>query len=244
MTTGEKLSSLRKQNNYTQEELADIMNVSRQSVSRWESDIAFPETEKLIALSKLYNCSIDYLLQNDNDERGTCTVVNNKEEVKSSYNKKRLPLVLTTLGTYLALLVTFTTKWFRGDFQQHIKVPVGNGYYYQSTGVTYYLNANFYELFKIEGNPFTNAQAIKIFAIISFAFSASILLTSFIYAFVDAKFFKVIIRVANCAFLVLFAILLLLAHSIGWTASPIIALALVLIQVVVQYAIPQIRKTR
>jgi transcriptional regulator with XRE-family HTH domain len=42
MTTGEKLSSLRKQNNYTQEELADIMNVSRQSVSRWESDIAFP----------------------------------------------------------------------------------------------------------------------------------------------------------------------------------------------------------
>ena len=79
MTTGEKLSNLRKQNNYTQEELADIMNVSRQSVSRWESDIAFPETEKLIALSKLYNCSIDYLLQNDNDERGTCTVVNNKE---------------------------------------------------------------------------------------------------------------------------------------------------------------------
>ena len=43
MTTGEKLSSLRKQNNYTQEELADMMNVSRQSVSRWESDIAFPE---------------------------------------------------------------------------------------------------------------------------------------------------------------------------------------------------------
>ena len=51
MTTGEKLQKLRKDNNYTQEELADIMNVSRQSISKWESDVAFPETEKLIALS-------------------------------------------------------------------------------------------------------------------------------------------------------------------------------------------------
>ena len=62
MTIGEKLQQLRKDSNYTQEELADIMNVSRQSISKWESDVAFPETEKLITLSKLYQCSIDYLL--------------------------------------------------------------------------------------------------------------------------------------------------------------------------------------
>ena len=68
MTTGEKLQKLRKENNYTQEELAEIMNVSRQSISKWESDIAFPETEKLIALSKLYHCSIDYLLNSENNE--------------------------------------------------------------------------------------------------------------------------------------------------------------------------------
>ena len=42
--------------------------VSRQSVSKWESDIAFPETEKLIALSKLYHCTIDYLLNIDNND--------------------------------------------------------------------------------------------------------------------------------------------------------------------------------
>ena len=58
MTTGEKLSKLRKENEYTQEELAEIMSVSRQSISKWESDVAFPETEKLVTLSKLYHCSI------------------------------------------------------------------------------------------------------------------------------------------------------------------------------------------
>ena len=46
MTLGEKLSKLRKEYNYTQEQLADILGVSRQSISKWESDIAYPETDK------------------------------------------------------------------------------------------------------------------------------------------------------------------------------------------------------
>lgn len=65
MTFGEKLSNLRKELNYTQEQLADILGVSRQSISKWESDIAFPETEKLIKISKLFSCSVDYLLNDD-----------------------------------------------------------------------------------------------------------------------------------------------------------------------------------
>lgn len=62
MTTGEKLAALRRKKRITQEELAETLNVSRQSVSRWEMDIAFPETDKLIKLSKLFECSIDFLL--------------------------------------------------------------------------------------------------------------------------------------------------------------------------------------
>lgn len=62
MTTGEKIAALRKKKNLTQEQLAEILNVTRQSVSRWEMDVAFPETEKLIKLSRLLDCSIDYLL--------------------------------------------------------------------------------------------------------------------------------------------------------------------------------------
>ena len=69
MTLGEKLSKLRKENNYTQEQLADVLGVSRQSISKWESDIAYPETEKLIELGKLFECSMDYLLKEDITEK-------------------------------------------------------------------------------------------------------------------------------------------------------------------------------
>lgn len=62
MTTGEKLALLRKKKGMTQEELSETLQVSRQSVSRWEMDAAFPETDKLIKLSKLFDCSIDFLL--------------------------------------------------------------------------------------------------------------------------------------------------------------------------------------
>ena len=65
MTTGEKLAMYRKQNNYTQEQLAELLGVSRQAISKWESNTAYPETEKLIKLSKLYECSLDYLLKEE-----------------------------------------------------------------------------------------------------------------------------------------------------------------------------------
>ena len=69
MTLGEKLSKLRKEYNYTQEQLADILGVSRQSISKWESDIAYPETDKLIKMGKLFECSMDYLLNEDISEK-------------------------------------------------------------------------------------------------------------------------------------------------------------------------------
>lgn len=67
MAFGEKLSKLRKECNYTQEQFAEILGVSRQSVSKWESDIAYPETDKLIRISELFDCSMDYLLKESED---------------------------------------------------------------------------------------------------------------------------------------------------------------------------------
>ena len=69
MTLGEKLSRLRKEYNYTQEQLADVLGVSRQSISKWESDIAYPETDKLVKIGKLFECSMDYLLNEDISEK-------------------------------------------------------------------------------------------------------------------------------------------------------------------------------
>lgn len=65
MKLSEKIVALRKANNMTQEELAAVCNVSRQSISKWEADIALPETEKLLILGKLFRVSMDVLLKDE-----------------------------------------------------------------------------------------------------------------------------------------------------------------------------------
>ena len=61
MSFGENLKKVRKQNHMTQEALAELLGVSRQAVSKWESDNGYPETEKLLALSKTFHISLDEL---------------------------------------------------------------------------------------------------------------------------------------------------------------------------------------
>lgn len=85
MALGEKLSKLRKENNYTQEQLADILSVSRQAISKWESNITYPETDKLIRMSELFHCSLDYLLK-DAEE----TNRSNPSQTQSLFPKKCL----------------------------------------------------------------------------------------------------------------------------------------------------------
>lgn len=65
MKLSEKIAALRKQNGMTQEELAAKCNVSRQSISKWEADIALPETEKLLLLGELFQTSVDVLLRDE-----------------------------------------------------------------------------------------------------------------------------------------------------------------------------------
>ena len=61
MGFSENLRTIRKKHNITQEELADMLSVSRQAVSKWESGAGYPETEKLLILAKELNVTLDYL---------------------------------------------------------------------------------------------------------------------------------------------------------------------------------------
>ena len=63
MTMGEKILKLRKEQGWSQEELADRVHVTRQAVSRWESGAAKPDADKLVALCDLFRVSADYLLR-------------------------------------------------------------------------------------------------------------------------------------------------------------------------------------
>lgn len=65
MTLGEKISALRNQHEMSQGDLAEKMNVSRQSISKWETDTSVPELDKLIQLSKVFHITLDELVKGD-----------------------------------------------------------------------------------------------------------------------------------------------------------------------------------
>lgn len=61
-TFGEKLSSLRKQANMTQNDLADKLMVSRQTITKWENDKGLPDIDNLVMISKIFNVTMEDLL--------------------------------------------------------------------------------------------------------------------------------------------------------------------------------------
>ena len=113
MTLGEKIARQRRELNYTQEQLADILGVSRQSISKWESDIAYPETDKLIELGKLFDCSMDYLLKEEITEKDgvqtsgfTEKVEEIKRKVMTGKSKEKAKKILKIIGIILAVVLT------------------------------------------------------------------------------------------------------------------------------------------
>ena len=62
MTIAEKIKQLRKDNSMTQEDLAEKLNVSRQTISKWETSITIPDADNIVAISKLFNITTDELL--------------------------------------------------------------------------------------------------------------------------------------------------------------------------------------
>ena len=65
MKFGDKLIALRKKKGLSQEELAEKLGVSRQSVSKWESNNTYPETDKIVQICNIFECTMDDLI-NDN----------------------------------------------------------------------------------------------------------------------------------------------------------------------------------
>ncbi|MDE5909698.1 MAG: helix-turn-helix domain-containing protein [Lachnospiraceae bacterium] len=65
MSFAENLQYLRKEKNITQEQLAEQLEVSRQSVSKWESGQSYPEMEKLLQICSMFQCNLDTMMQGD-----------------------------------------------------------------------------------------------------------------------------------------------------------------------------------
>ena len=94
MIFADKLLLLRKQKGLSQEQLAEMLEVSRQSISKWESQQALPEASKIIAISNIFDISIDQLLKDDLDIEGL----------------KDVEIVEAETSSIVALEVMFCTK--------------------------------------------------------------------------------------------------------------------------------------
>ncbi|MBO7176014.1 MAG: helix-turn-helix transcriptional regulator, partial [Clostridia bacterium] len=68
MILADKIIDLRKKQGWSQEELAEQLGVSRQSVSKWESGMSVPDLNKIIAMSELFGVSTDYLVKDTLEE--------------------------------------------------------------------------------------------------------------------------------------------------------------------------------
>ena len=85
MTFGQKLKEIRKRFGLSQEQLAEIMNVSRQAITKWENDGGLPDISNLQELSKIFGLTVDYLL---NDKNQLPTLSMRKELDKEKYKNK------------------------------------------------------------------------------------------------------------------------------------------------------------
>jgi len=100
MTIGEKIHELRKVNRISQEKIAEMLNVSRQAVSKWETGQSFPTTENLISLAQIFNVPVEQLAHPN-------TRVELVMEVKKEVNtmKKTSKLLPISIGIFLLLFI-------------------------------------------------------------------------------------------------------------------------------------------
>lgn len=124
MRFNEKLQQLRKANKLSQEQLADMLDVTRQSVSKWESGTTYPEMDKLITMCKIFKCSLDDLTNDEITEinrgskdnnngfignlvGGVLEIVEKTVKMLRSMNAKQIAGLVVTLfilGCFLCIL--------------------------------------------------------------------------------------------------------------------------------------------
>lgn len=86
MEIGIKIKALREQKNWSQEELAEILNISRQSISKWELNKVYPSIDMLIKMSDLFDVTLDELIKGDKQFKRT--IIETYQQPVNDHKKK------------------------------------------------------------------------------------------------------------------------------------------------------------
>ncbi len=91
------LKKYREKNGWTQQHLADILNVSRQAVSKWELASSEPDLDKISEISKLFNITVDDILENDVEKYKLLKRIEEELERKKEKQRKLIFFILTII---------------------------------------------------------------------------------------------------------------------------------------------------
>ncbi len=120
MVLGEKLKLLLKENNMTQEDLAEQLDVSRQAVGKWVNDKGVPEVNKLIQISNLFGVTLDYLLKDGCYEKGEPAVNSgyyvSREMLEGYFSYHRQNIIKIICGVSLLILPNMFDDFAEGIF--------------------------------------------------------------------------------------------------------------------------------
>ena len=97
MSLGERIQQLRKTRGLSQEQLADSLNVSRQAISKWETDQSSPEIENILALSSVFSVTTDELLGNDIEGINRAQVQRSEADTETKAEKKKFSVAAYTI---------------------------------------------------------------------------------------------------------------------------------------------------
>ncbi len=124
MDFAEKLLTLRKANNLTQEQLAEKLDVSRQSVSKWESGQSIPELDKIVALSAIFNVTTDCILKSSEiDDLSMKTEILEKQQQMILVQEQKKQQIFRNILYSLAVYMVFSALYFIGHFYFEIWNP-------------------------------------------------------------------------------------------------------------------------
>lgn len=107
MKIGVFLQNLRKEKNFTQQELADYFHVSSKTVSKWECGKALPEIPLLKEISEFYSVSVDEILNGERNVEGAMGNTMRKEEMQKTYQKKKKMWSIFIYVSFFVLLLAF-----------------------------------------------------------------------------------------------------------------------------------------
>ncbi len=108
---GERIYKLRNRNNMSQGDLADKLDISRQTISKWENNMCLPEAEKLLQLSEIFGVSTDYILKGITIVEPDPVYVYVKDPDNESTSKYNEKIVRKYVGIVLAVIGGILSAW-------------------------------------------------------------------------------------------------------------------------------------